>query len=327
MTKRAPKEAAWIDVTLSNRLPHLCEGGETQKVEFKRELPKHADELAKTVAAFSTSNAGIILLGVADSGDMVGMSELASAKFRDEFGRRVSGICQNSVRPRPAIRIAYAKCDGKLFAAVSVNKGHQPLYWANERSYMRDGASSRPMDPVEVIQAVKRWLSRHEPPSTPRSSVVRQRSDRKTLVELLSRFDTAAIDEFVERLKSDYMTWSGVLYYEAVVELLISPSFRLHNRKLDKAVRDLHAAWEQVMRHVADFRDTSFESVQRFVKPREVGSYPAWEKLHKAFRRRASAFERAYVALLNLVHKQHPDIDLRKTSRRARAIRAYVERR
>ncbi len=321
------KEAAWSNASLSRRLPRICDGGEGQAVEFKREFPRQADDLAKSIAAFSTSNAGTVLLGITDSGKLVGMPELISAESRDVFARRIAGICEKAVRPRPEVRILYATSEGKVVAALAVQKGDQPVYWANERPYLRDQTSSRPMQPDDVIQAISRWLSRRGPPARPVPSAVRQRNDRKALKEFLSRFDTSAIDEFVERLKSDHMTWPGVLYYDAVTQLLVSPTFRLHNRKLGQAVQNFHTAWQKVMRHVEDFRETSLESVQRFVKPREMGSYPEWDKLHKVFRGRAAAFERAYVALLDIVHKQYPEIDLKQTSRRARAIRAYVESR
>ncbi len=62
----------WADTRLSGELAILRSRGEGQNLEFKREFPKQATDLAKEIAAFATSNQGTILLGVSDSGDLVG---------------------------------------------------------------------------------------------------------------------------------------------------------------------------------------------------------------------------------------------------------------
>src|SRR5262245_56594981 len=67
----AMQQAPWIDRELSARLPVLRSEGEGQALEYMRAFPDNAHELAKEVAAFATSNAGAILLGINDDGALV----------------------------------------------------------------------------------------------------------------------------------------------------------------------------------------------------------------------------------------------------------------
>ena len=51
----------------------LIECEENQKMEFKESL-KLLDEIGETISAFSNTNSGIILIGVSDSGKVIGVS-------------------------------------------------------------------------------------------------------------------------------------------------------------------------------------------------------------------------------------------------------------
>ena len=76
----------------------MCAQGEGQTIEFMQSFPEQAHELAKEIAAFATSNADTILIGVNDEGSCVGISA-CSAKERDLLLRRVEGICRGKVKP------------------------------------------------------------------------------------------------------------------------------------------------------------------------------------------------------------------------------------
>ena len=53
----------------------LIRRGESQTVEFKARLPDQVRDLGKEVAAFATSNAGTILIGVDDAGVAIGLGD------------------------------------------------------------------------------------------------------------------------------------------------------------------------------------------------------------------------------------------------------------
>ena len=73
----------WADQELSKDLPVIRSRGENQDIEYMEKFPENARELAKEIAAFATSNTGTILIGVSDSGDLVGLEEANSLEGRD----------------------------------------------------------------------------------------------------------------------------------------------------------------------------------------------------------------------------------------------------
>jgi ATP-dependent DNA helicase RecG len=151
-------DESWIDQALSTRLPILRAQGEGQELEFKGELPKNAQELGREVAAFATSNAGLILVGVTDEGNLFGIPNGDRPEVRDELSRRVSGVCRAHVKPAVVPEIAFAVEDGRTVMVVSIKKGSEPVYYNNGRPYIRDHSESRPAEPHEVKYLVKSFL-------------------------------------------------------------------------------------------------------------------------------------------------------------------------
>ena len=50
-------------------------------MEYMAEFPKNTSELAKEIAAFATSNAGMIFLGVSNEGELLGLKMLTTKRF------------------------------------------------------------------------------------------------------------------------------------------------------------------------------------------------------------------------------------------------------
>lgn len=75
----------WADAQLSEDIPRLAQGGESETVEFKRELPKQVRDLAKEIAAFASSSGGRLLLGVADDGSIPGVENGVLSQNRRNF--------------------------------------------------------------------------------------------------------------------------------------------------------------------------------------------------------------------------------------------------
>jgi predicted HTH transcriptional regulator len=84
----------WADEQLSKDLPVLRAQGEGQQLEYIESFPANTRDLAREIAAFATSNTGTILIGVADSGDLVGVEGAESLEARDSLLRRIEGICR-----------------------------------------------------------------------------------------------------------------------------------------------------------------------------------------------------------------------------------------
>jgi ATP-dependent DNA helicase RecG len=155
----------WADPRLSNDLPSLRARGEGPTIEYMVSFPGQARELGKEIAAFATSNSGLLLLGVADNGDLVGLNAMNSAAGRDELLRRLEGICRGMVKPAITPSVAFAVEGDKVALAISVPKGTQPVYYCNDIPYVRHITQSRPAEPHEVVELV--FASRPAPIAVP----------------------------------------------------------------------------------------------------------------------------------------------------------------
>jgi ATP-dependent DNA helicase RecG len=144
----------WADCEASLQVPILRAQGEGQALEYMKEFPANTRELAKEVAAFATSNAGTILIGVDNSGDCIGLSNVENAAERDSLFRRVEGICHGTVKPSITPTARFAQEVGKTVLVLTVPKGGQPVYYANGIPYIRHITSSRPAEPHEVIELI-----------------------------------------------------------------------------------------------------------------------------------------------------------------------------
>jgi ATP-dependent DNA helicase RecG len=149
----------WADENLSKELPTLRARGESQHLEYKTKLPTNMRDLAKEIAAFATSNAGTILIGVDDSGGLVGLEGTQANEGRDEILRRVEGVCSGAVRPAITPSAKFAVEDRKAVLVLSIPKGRQPVYYSNNIPYVRHLTTARPAEPHEVIELVTDHLA------------------------------------------------------------------------------------------------------------------------------------------------------------------------
>ena len=150
---------AWIDSALSNELPVLRAKGEGSSLEFKSEFPVNAADIGKEIAAFASSGGGMILLGVSDSGDLVGIPDAETPEGRDTLLRRIEGICSGTVRPSITPTVVFLTEEEKTVVAITVPNGTQPVYYCQNRPYVRHLTSSRPAEPHEMIDLVSDWLA------------------------------------------------------------------------------------------------------------------------------------------------------------------------
>ncbi|MDA0262847.1 MAG: ATP-binding protein, partial [Chloroflexi bacterium] len=140
----------------------LIPQGEGQTIEFKEGFPTQADDLGKELAAFGTTNPGVILLGVADDGTIVGLDGIATADGLDKLKTRIEGISSNGINPSLLVRIRKIKIKKKNIAVVEVPKGPEAVYYTKSGvPYIRHGSMSRPALPQEVNELVKRYLERN----------------------------------------------------------------------------------------------------------------------------------------------------------------------
>ncbi|MFM2068617.1 MAG: hypothetical protein RLZZ584_3526, partial [Pseudomonadota bacterium] len=117
------------DTDLSSALPSLCAKGEGQAIEFKLDLPPQSHDIAKSIAAFASSNEGLLIYGVSDDGRIVGLSEADDPKWRDRTQQRLLSAAKEIKPPvHPSVR--WACVDGRIACVVKVEKGLEPIYYS-----------------------------------------------------------------------------------------------------------------------------------------------------------------------------------------------------
>lgn len=169
---------------------------ESDTVEFKNYSSESAlqndKKLAEEICALANHRGGVLVVGVVDSSDIVGMaweSQLHGFERVDEIStkNRVTGKLQSLTE----IRVENIDFEGKSYTAFFVRKDISRLITtASGKTCIRDGRDSRPMTPEELQNAVKSlqsydWSSEPEP--------------RATIANLNEEHWGAALTEFCHR--------------------------------------------------------------------------------------------------------------------------------
>lgn len=204
----------WADDALSRDLPILRARGESQELEYKSEFPSNTRDLGKEIAAFATSNTGTILVGVDDTGELIGLLECNSPEGRDQTIRRLEGISKGTVKPSVTPTAKFAVEDGKVVLVILVPKGAQPVYYSSNTPYVRHLTQACPAEPHEVLERVSAHLQ------TTTSPAAKEADDEKSqfysrLAKVLS--DVLVItDEASDRQINPWLDmWRSDLSYAA----------------------------------------------------------------------------------------------------------------
>jgi len=150
---------SWADEKLSRDLPVLRSRGEGQHLEYKKIFPQNTRDLAKEIAAFATSNQGTILIGVSDSGDLVGIDGADNQEERDSLLKRLEGICRGTVKPAITPVAKFAVENELVVLVINVPHGRQPIYYSSNIPYVRHLTESRPAEPHEVLELITEHLN------------------------------------------------------------------------------------------------------------------------------------------------------------------------
>ncbi len=143
-------------------LSDMIQQGEGETLEFKKEFPKDANKLRKTIAAFTTTQGGNILLGVDDRGDIVGFPGIDTPQGKDNLQKRIRGLL-GQIQPTVEIRIDFFSDKKGLDAAViTVPRGPQPIYTIDGKVYIRELQQTRAASAEEITALVMRRHSVHQ---------------------------------------------------------------------------------------------------------------------------------------------------------------------
>lgn len=130
---------------LVSELLNIINNGENYYVEFKEEQIK-AKDLGEEIVAFANSEGGTILIGVADNGDIKGVSDL-------KIEEKIMNICRNNVIPNIIPQFEYITIDDKQVVILGVPKGlSKPYSTVDNKYYIRVGTTKRIASREELLR-------------------------------------------------------------------------------------------------------------------------------------------------------------------------------
>ena len=134
------------------------QNGETETLEFKREIPSKDSKLMKTVVAFSNCHGGRILFGVDDeTHEIAGIENENVFKFMDSLADMIS----ESIEPQVIPRITFETIEDKTVVVVQIVAGQNQPYFLksegmNDGVYIRVAATTRKAE-REKVKELMLW--------------------------------------------------------------------------------------------------------------------------------------------------------------------------
>ena len=130
----------------------LVRHGEGLTLDFKQELPSNGTKIGEVLSSFANCEGGILIVGVADDGEFIGIRE------PDPILQRLASISQSTCRPPLATPRMGAVPLGvdRYIAWIEVSPVESGLCFVEGKCYIRVGPTSMPVTSYEQIQAVLR---------------------------------------------------------------------------------------------------------------------------------------------------------------------------
>jgi ATP-dependent Lon protease len=172
------KDAATPSELSAASTADLIAAGESGNVEFKQTArvnlhTKQRDPIiefmiVKSVAAFMNTNGGVLLLGVADNGEVFGIEtdiRSISKKTRDAFELWLTGVFTERIGPTAVtnVTVRYDELMGHTVCRISVTPSSTPVFVRGSKGeadlYIRLNNSTRQLNTSDAIQYVRsHWV-------------------------------------------------------------------------------------------------------------------------------------------------------------------------
>lgn len=127
---------------------------EDYHLEYKKEVSK---TFLKTVSAYANYNDGIIIFGVDDFGEVIGMKE----NIKEE-SLRIENMINDSITPTPKYEIRIEQMKGKTIIVLEVKKGSDTPYYCNGKVYRRSDSATVEVDRFELRRLAVEGLNMNE---------------------------------------------------------------------------------------------------------------------------------------------------------------------
>jgi ATP-dependent DNA helicase RecG len=139
---------------------------ESSTIEFKRELPSK-QEIAKSIIGFCNLYGGRLIIGIEDSGEIVGIPELGIDELIESVQQSIYHNCTPTILPE----ISAQRIEDKIILIIEVSEGmNKPYYHTSkgteEGTYLRMGRQTMRASP-ELINELKWQAKGRSPDSKP----------------------------------------------------------------------------------------------------------------------------------------------------------------
>ncbi len=123
--------------------------GEDATIEFKREMPRR-DSIADEIAAFANTRGGVILIGVDDNSEIVGLD----LQQLNRVEKTVVEICEDSIEPAIPIFTEKLRIDDKNLLKIEVPRSLF-VHKTSNGYFARQGSSKREMPTDQLARLLQ----------------------------------------------------------------------------------------------------------------------------------------------------------------------------
>ncbi len=126
--------------------------GESDRLEFKRTMPKKDKNVLKTIVAFANGNGGKVVFGIDDKDqNVVGVDKTQRASLQDALTNMISDSCSPQIQPT----YTWVEYQGKALLIVDIPASPACPYYiksegVNQGTYIRAGATTRRAEPEKI---------------------------------------------------------------------------------------------------------------------------------------------------------------------------------
>jgi hypothetical protein len=160
-------------LAIEEQVEDVIRKGESETLEFKSaltwdyKLSKQSKEIetaiAKTLCAFMNSKGGTLIIGVDDTGQIIGLEKdflSLSKRNRDGFEQKLIGLVNSFLGKENAacVHLSWQDVEKKSVAIVKVDRSKRPVYLdpqGKSEFYIRAGNSSQPLNVREATAYIQ----------------------------------------------------------------------------------------------------------------------------------------------------------------------------
>lgn len=128
-----------------SELLNVILGGETKHIEFKE---KYTKSILKTISAFSNYHDGKVIIGVSDSGQIVGVENSSEMRLS------IENSINDNIKPRPNFEVETRIIENREILLFTIYKGDRSPYTLEKKAYKRSDTSTVTVDKFEYDELV-----------------------------------------------------------------------------------------------------------------------------------------------------------------------------